>query len=135
MVRLLIALTLILVSVSIAVIVERRKVENPFSVKRNQLPTLVPPQDFGLESEAAIIIFTESTCRSCSTVLALLRGPAGANVAVTEVEYGENPELHRKYGIDTVPTTVLVEGDGNVVEGWTGKIEVGELARALALVV
>jgi thioredoxin-like negative regulator of GroEL len=56
-------------------------------------------------------------------------------VAVAEVEYGENPELHRKYGIDTVPTTVLVEGDGNVVEGWTGKIEVGELARALALVV
>jgi thioredoxin-like negative regulator of GroEL len=56
-------------------------------------------------------------------------------VVVAEVEYGENSELHRRYGIDTVPTTVLVEGDGNVVEGWTGKIEVGELARALALVV
>ncbi|MDG1196986.1 MAG: thioredoxin family protein [Actinomycetota bacterium] len=135
MVRLLIAFTLILISISIAVIVERRKVENPFSVKRNQLPTLVPPQDFGLEPEAAIIVFTESTCRSCSAVLALLRGPAGANVTVTEVEYGENLDLHRKYGIDTVPTTVLVEGDGNVVEGWIGKIEVGELARALALVV
>jgi|TARA_B110000444_G_scaffold117953_1_gene110980 thioredoxin-related protein len=135
MVRLLIALSLILLSVSIAVIVERRKVENPFSVKRNQLPTLVRPQDFGLEPEAAIIIFTESTCSSCSAVLALLRGPAGANVVVAEVEYGENSELHRRYGIDTVPTTVLVEGDGNVVEGWTGKIEVGELARALALVV
>ena len=67
--------------------------------------------------------------------MALLRGPAGANVAVAEVEYGENLDLHRKYGIDTVPTTVLVEGDGNVVEGWTGKIEVGALARALALVV
>ena len=86
MVRLLIALTLILISVSIALIVERRKVENPFSVKRNQLPTLVPPQDFGLEPEAAIIVFTESTCRSCSAVVALLRGPAGANVAVAEVE-------------------------------------------------
>jgi hypothetical protein len=135
MVRLLIALTLILISVSIALIVERRKVENPFSVKRNQLTTLVPPQDFGLEPEAAIIVFTESTCRSCSAVVALLRGPAGANVAVAEVEYGENLDLHRKYGIDTVPTTVLVEGDGNVVEGWTGKIEVGALARALALVV
>ena len=135
MVRLLIAFTLILISVSIAVIVERRKVENPFSVKRNQLPTLVPPQDFGLEPEAAIIVFTESTCRSCSAVLALLRGPAAANVTVAEVEYGENLDLHRKYGIDTVPTTVLVERDGNVVEGWIGKIEVGELARALALVV
>ena len=135
MVRLLIAFTLILISVSIAVIVERRKVENPFSVKRNQLPTLVPPQDFGLEPEAAIIVFTESTCRSCSAVLALLRGPAGANVTVAEVEYGENLDLHRKYGIDTVPTTVLVERDGNVVEGLIGKIEVGELARALALVV
>ncbi|MCH1614470.1 MAG: thioredoxin family protein [Acidimicrobiales bacterium] len=135
MVRLLIALTLILISVSIALIVERRKVENPFSVKRNQLPTLVPPQDIGLEPAAAIIVFTESTCRSCSAVVALLRGPAGANVAVAEVEYGENLDLHRKYGIDTVPTTVLVEGDGNVVEGWTGKIEVGALARALALVV
>lgn len=56
-------------------------------------------------------------------------------MAVAEVEYGENLDLHRKYGIDTVPTTVLVEGDGNVVEGWTGKIEVGALARALALVV
>jgi|TARA_B100001750_G_scaffold204773_1_gene181373 thioredoxin-like negative regulator of GroEL len=45
------------------------------------------------------------------------------------------PALHRRFEIDTVPTTVVVDHEGSVISGWTGRVDVGELATALAEIV
>ena len=45
------------------------------------------------------------------------------------------PALPRRFEIDTVPTTVVVDHEGSVISGWTGRVDVGELAAALAEIV
>ena len=39
------------------------------------------------------------------------------------------PGLHRKFDIDTVPTTVIVDEQGTVVAGWVGRIDLSEFDR------
>ena len=65
----------------------------------------------------------------------LIRGPAGAGLPVADIEYGADQELHRKFDIDTVPTTVIVDEQGTVVAGWVGRIDLSEFTNALAKVV
>lgn len=130
--RLLIAAVLVIVAVVIAVVLERRRTDVPFTVLRGSVPTRVRPQDVGLEAGPAIVVFTEASCNSCQAAIRLVRGPAGADLPVVDVEYGESKQLHDRFGIDTVPTTVVVGDDGVVSAGWTGKVDPGDLAVALA---
>ena len=119
----------------VAVLVNRNSSSQLISVRRNALPTRVPATEVGLDAGPAIIVFTESTCDSCQEVIRLIRGPAGAGIPVADVEFGAEPGLHRRFGIDTVPTTLVVDRGGSVVSGWTGRVDVGELAAALAEIV
>jgi thioredoxin-like negative regulator of GroEL len=102
---------------------------------RNSLPTRVPASEVGLAADVAIVVFTEKSCHSCQDVVRLIRGPAGAGLPVADIEYGTSPELHRKFDIDTVPTTVIVDEQGTVVAGWVGRIDLSEFTTALAKVV
>lgn len=130
--RLVIAGVLVVLAVGVALVLERRRAHTPFSVRRGAVPTRVRPSDVGLGDGPAIIVFTEATCHSCQAAIGLVRGPAGADVAVAEVEYGQRRSVHEQFGIDTVPTTVVVHPDGVVAAGWTGKVDPGELTLALA---
>jgi len=102
------------------------------SVKRNALPTRIPASEVGLEVGPAVIVFTESSCDSCQTAVRLVRGPAGAGIRVADIEYGAEPELHKKFAIDTVPTTLVVDSEGNVLAGWTGRVDLSQFTTALA---
>lgn len=133
--RLLIAVVLIAVAVTIAFVFERRRTDTPFSARRGAVPTRVRPVDVGLDDAPAIVVFTEASCQSCQAAIQLVRGPAGADFPVADVEYGADRALHDRYGIDTVPTTVAVHRDGNVAGGWTGKVDPAELTQALAEIV
>ena len=133
--RLLIAVIIAAAVSLVAVLVNRNSASQLVSVRRNLLPTRVPAVEVGLEAGPAIIIFTESNCHSCQVVVRLIRGPAGAGIPVADVEFGMEPALHRRFEIDTVPTTVVVDHEGSVISGWTGRVDVGELATALAEIV
>ena len=135
MIRLLVALGLGGVVSAIAVVFNRSGTTTSISVRRNSLPARVPAVEVGLAEGPAIIIFTEASCHSCRDVVRLIRGPAGAGLPVADVEYGAEPTLHRKFNIDTVPTTVVVDKQGTVIAGWTGRVDLREFATALAEVV
>ncbi|HJL99072.1 MAG: thioredoxin family protein [Acidimicrobiales bacterium] len=135
MTRLLIAVAIAAVVSLTAILVNRNGSSQLISVRRNALPTRIPATEVGLDAGPAIIIFTESTCDSCQEVVRLIRGPAGAGIPVADVEFGAEPALHRRFGIDTVPTTLVVDREGSVVGGWTGRVDVGEFAAALAEIV
>ena len=130
--RVVIAAILIGLAVVIAVVMERRRTDTPLSIRRGAVPTRVRPADVGLDDGPAIIVFTEASCQSCQAAIRLVRGPAGADVPVADIEYGQDRDIHETYGIDTVPTTVVVSADGTVAGGWTGKVDPGDLAIALA---
>jgi|TARA_B110000014_G_scaffold119773_1_gene82277 hypothetical protein len=135
MTRLFIAAALAASVTLVARFVDRRRTRHPLAVRRGALPTQVPAAEVGLDDGPAIIIFTESSCRSCQDAIRLIRGPAGAGISVADIEYGAQPELHKRFGIDTVPTTVVVDEKGSVVAGWTGRVDLSELTLALAEVV
>ena len=129
--RLIIAAVLVALAVVVAYILDRRRPDAPFSVLRGAVPTRVRPQDVGLEPAPAIVVFTEASCQSCQGAIQVVRGPAGAGLPVADIEFGVDRSLHERYEIDTVPATVVVDADGVVHGGWTGKVDVGELAQAL----
>lgn len=98
------------------------------------MPPAVDLATVGIPKGPALVVFTEETCRTCSAAIAVVRGPAGAGLPVAEVPFGVERELHRQHGIDTVPTTVVTDVDGRVVDGWVGSVDLSGLAAALVQV-
>ncbi len=133
--RLLIAAAIAATVSLIAALLKRNSSSQLISVRRNALPTRVPASEVGLDVGPAIIAFTESSCDSCQEVVRLIRGPAGAGIPVADVEFGAEPALHRRFEIDTVPTTLVVDSEGSVIAGWVGRVDLGEFAAALAEIV
>ncbi len=133
--RLVIAAVLIVVAIAIASLAQRRRSASATAVPRSELPPVVDLVAVGIPEGPALVVFTEETCRTCQSAIAVVRGPAGAGLPVAEVPFGIERELHRRHGIGTVPTTVVADVGGRVVDGWVGSVDLSGLAAALAQVV
>lgn len=131
--RLAVAAVLVAIALGVAFVAQRRRGAAPGAVPDSSVPASVDLSSLGVESGPAIVVFTEETCRTCAAAVAVVRGPAGAGLAVAEVPFATQRDLHRRHGIGTVPTTVVADAHGQVVDGWIGRVDVGELAAALAL--
>jgi hypothetical protein len=53
-------------------------------------------------------------------------------VAVADVEYQANRDLHRRYSIDAVPTTVIVDRAGVTRAEFVGPVSATDLWAAVA---
>ena len=133
--RLLIAAALVVLAIMVAALAQRRRNASATAVPRSELPAAVDLAAVGLPGRPAVVVFTEETCRTCAAALAAVKGPAGAGLPVAEVPFGAERELHRHHRIDTVPTTVVTDAEGQVIDGWVGGVDLSELAAALAQVV
>lgn len=133
--RLIIAALLIVAAIAVAWLIQRRRGAHGAAVPRSELPSAVDLGAVGIAVGPALVVFTEETCRTCAAALAVVRGPAGAGLPVAEVSFGNDRELHRRHGIDTVPTTAVVDVTGQVIDGWVGSVDLSALAAALAQVV
>ena len=133
--RLVIAVLLVVAAIAVASLAQRRRAGSATAVPRSELPAAVDLAAAGLDRGPALVVFTEETCRTCAAALAVVKGPAGAGLPVAEVPFGAERELHRQHGIDTVPTTVVTDAGGEVIDGWVGSVDLSELAAALAQVV
>lgn len=132
--RLAIAAVLIVVAIVVAWLAQRRRGASATAVPRSELPPAVDLAAVGVAGGPALVVFTEETCRTCAAALAVVRGPAGAGLPVAEVPFGAERELHRQHGIDTVPTTVVTDVGGQVIDGWVGSVDLSGLTAALAQV-
>ena len=102
-------------------------------IQRNQrpAPTTVagaPPgsldrSDFlAPEAQLLIAVFTSNTCSSCDAVWAELAGYESPSVAVQNVEVGEEPAIHKRYQIESVPTAVIVDASGETQAAFVGPL-------------
>ncbi len=132
--RLAIAAALVVIALAVAFVAQRRSGAGASGVPHSSVPSSVDLSSLGIDNGPAIVVFTEETCRTCAAAIAAVRGPAGKGLPVTEVPFVAERELHRRHGIDTVPTTVVADFDGQVVDGWIGQVDVSGLAAALAQV-
>lgn len=79
-----------------------------------------------------VVAFTSATCSTCASTWSAARALESPAVAVVEVEYGADPELHRRYGIDGVPTIAIVDASGGVHRWLVGPTSATHLWGAVA---
>ncbi len=78
-----------------------------------------------------IVVFGSELCSSCEGVWAAVQRLAPRNALVTLVNVEDDPELHKRYKIDGVPTLVLADKEGTVRNAFFGPIADDVLADAL----
>ena len=78
------------------------------------------------------MLFTSEHCDSCAACSTRPQPLESDDVSVTEVEYGAQPELHRRYQIDAAPITLLADAAGVTRASFVGAFAAPELWTALA---
>jgi len=102
-------------------------------IQRNQRPAPtaiqgVPPGSLDRsefrapEAPLLIAVFTSSSCSSCDAVWGELSGYESTHVAAQNIEVGEEPDIHKRYSIESVPTAVIVDASGETQAAFVGPL-------------
>lgn len=130
--RFLIAATVVMVAVVIAVVMERRRPEAP-TQGNWAVPAQLDRADFARPDAAWLVaVFTSATCDSCAQAVDRAKVLASEAVAVDEAEVKARPDLHRRYHIDAVPIMVVADHEGVVRRSFTGPPSAADLWAAVA---
>lgn len=132
--RLVIVAVVALVAVVVAVIVQRRTPPTtPAPTGAYRVPRQLHRRDFAdPDAEWLVVVFTSATCAACAGVWDKARHLGSDSVAVDEVEFEHRRDLHDRYGIDAVPTTLITDADGVVRASFIGPVTATDLWAAVA---
>ncbi|MCB1002398.1 MAG: thioredoxin family protein [Acidimicrobiales bacterium] len=137
--RLLLALAIVAVAVVVALVARRRRVADAPTQTTHHVPDQLDPADFrplvdpeSAEAPWMVVVFSSATCHTCGEMVAKARPLASRQVAVVEVEYGAQTDLHRRYRIDAVPTTVVTDRAGVVRASFLGRVSATDLWAEVA---
>ena len=131
--RILLAVVLALVALGVAAYLQRR--QRPVAPVRTgwTLPGQVHREDFDRpDAPWLVAVFTSGTCSSCRGVWERAQPLASSAVVVQELEHGRDRAMHDRYGIDAVPTTLVVDGQGVVAASFVGPVTATDLWAAVA---
>lgn len=129
--RVIVLVCLAVVAVGVASVLRRRRPEPP-SVPSYRAPAQLDRDDFASPHvPILLVVFASTTCDSCSGVWELLRTVDRPDTVVERVLVEEDPDRHRRYRIDGVPTTLVVDPHGVVQHSFFGPVSSDELAEAL----
>ena len=130
--RFLIVAAVVVVAAGVATVVRRRRPEPP-TQGRWPVPTQLDRVDFDRpDTPWLVVVFSSTTCLSCADAVEKAEVLAGAEVVVQDVEVGARPGLHRRYGIDAVPVTIVADRDGVVRASFVGAPSATDLWAAVA---
>ncbi|HKX70306.1 MAG TPA: thioredoxin domain-containing protein, partial [Acidimicrobiales bacterium] len=79
-----------------------------------------------------VAVFTSSTCSTCAGVWDKARLLASDEVVTQELEVTAARDVHRKYAIEAVPATVVVDDAGQVRAGFLGPVTATDLWATVA---
>ena len=128
----LVAVAVLLSAAVLSVVLRRRKPDAPAQA-RGVVPHQVDRSDFdATQKNWLVAIFTSSTCDACKDVAVKAQVLASKEVAVQIIDFVEMRELHKRYQIDSVPTTVIADQSGVVRFATVGPITATDLWAALA---
>lgn len=130
--RVLIALVIVAIVAVVAFVLDRRRPDAPTQA-RWPVPTQLDRLDFDRPAARwLLVVFSSATCDSCATVLMHAAPLAGDELVVQEVESTIRLDLHRRYGIEAVPTIVVADVDGVVRASFVGVPAAAELWATVA---
>jgi hypothetical protein len=131
--RVVIALAIVVVVVAIAAVVRRRRPADPPTQRRYEVPSQLDRADFARPGAPwLVVVFTSSTCDMCQSIVGKARVLESDEVAVQEVEFSADRDLHRRYGIDAVPAVLMCGADGVTRQSFLGPVTATDLWAAMA---
>ena len=98
--------------------------EAPTQLDRNDFPSPHAPW--------LVVLFSSSTCNACADVASKAAILASTDVAVANIDYIAQKELHERYKIEAVPTLVIADADGVVQRAFLGPVKAQDLWAAVA---
>lgn len=131
--RIVLALALVVVAAVVAWVLERRRRSAPPTQGRSLVPQQVDRADFPRpDAPWLVVLWSSRSCASCQGLAEKLQPLASDEVAVVEVEYHDNPELHARYKIEAAPVTIVVDAEGVTRASFAGAFSASELWAAVA---
>lgn len=127
-----IASIILLFAAALGVLVRRRKPDAPSQTTHTVPQQLSRDDFFHAEKPWLLAVFTSSTCDACQDVATKAKVLASQDVAIQIIDFQEMPDLHARYSIDAVPTTVIADHLGVVQYGVLGPITATDLWAAMA---
>ncbi len=107
-------------AVVVAYLVNKRNADSP-SVPKNSLPIQIDRTDFEKpKTEWILVFFSSNSCDSCQKVRDLLESLTLDSLHIQEVEFPQETTTHQRYGIDSVPITLVAGTDGVVIWSYAG---------------
>ncbi len=133
MLQVVVALSIIVVVALGAEVVRRRRAVDAPTQPRYELPTQLDRADFeAARSSWAVVVFTSATCSTCADVVSKAMVLNGPDVSAIDISFQEHPEIHRRYSIEAVPSTVIAGPDGVVTACFLGPVSATDLWAAVA---
>jgi hypothetical protein len=131
--QVLIAVAVFVVAVAVAVVLRRRTRPDTPTQATWTAPRQLDRADFVRpDAEWLVAVFSSSTCASCAAMVEKANVLTSSSVAVEELEARARPDLHRRYGIEAVPITVVADGAGVVRAAFVGPATATDLWAAVA---
>jgi hypothetical protein len=133
--QLLVVVLVVLVTVGVAVASRRFGAVAGPTQSGFTVPSQLDRSDFDHPARPWLVtVFSSATCGSCAGVAERAVVLDSDAVAVAVVPVHEFGELHTKYRIDGVPTTLIADAEGTVVGSFLGPVGATELWDAVAQV-
>jgi hypothetical protein len=132
--RVLLVVVLAAAAVVVATVVQRRRAPAAAPSRTGyDVPERLDRADFARpDADWLVAVFTSATCTTCAGVWDKARLLDSDAVAAEELEVTARRELHRKYRIEAVPATLVVDADGLVQASFVGPVTATDLWAALA---
>lgn len=133
--RLIALVVLTALAVGVALLLQRRRPDPP-SAPSYRAPAQLDRDDFASPSAATLVaLFASTTCNTCPTAWEAVLGAAAERdddgLAVQRIDVQDDPTLHERYRIDGVPTTLIVDAEGVVVQAFFGPVTTADVTAAL----
>jgi hypothetical protein len=84
------------------------------------------------EAPWLVVLFASASCDSCAAMAGKVRVLASADVAVAEIEFPADRELHERYVIESVPMVVVADHEGVTRAAFLGPTSATDLWAAIA---
>jgi hypothetical protein len=131
--RLVVVVAVVIVAVVVGFLARRRRPDAPTNPVDHVAPAQLDRSDFdGAAAPWLVAVFSSATCDSCRAVWERVSPLASSEVATKEVEVGARRDLHDRYHVTAVPTTVIADADGVVRQSFIGPVSATHLWGALA---
>ncbi|MDH3296297.1 MAG: thioredoxin domain-containing protein [Acidimicrobiia bacterium] len=129
--RLIVLVVLSLVAVAVALLMQRRRPDPP-SAPSYRAPSQLDRDDFDRpDAPALVVVFASDTCQTCPEVWEAVRQLPSERIAVQKISFQASPDLHKRYRIDGVPTTVIANDEGVVVDAFFGPVRLDDIVASL----